>query len=235
MSILLIWSPKVACTTLHKWFVEDVCNINENRDPRLIAQDKNLYKYNESYENYIGFDAYFFIRDPVKRCISAYLNKFVVHHNKRILNINQLEIFSKELLLNYDPSLLENYKGISFNTYLKAVKHGININKIDDHFNKQINIKKFDNLNRNCKLYLINIDNLNEELCKINEKHNLKNKNYEYLNKTKYENDSPYIDITDILSNDLQSNNISVNNFYTSFNLIRDIYESDYKLLNNVL
>ena len=25
--IILIWSPKVACTTLHKWFIEDIYNL----------------------------------------------------------------------------------------------------------------------------------------------------------------------------------------------------------------
>lgn len=234
-SILLIWSPKVACTTLHKWFVEDICDINENRDARLVAHDRNLYKYNESYEEFKDFEAYFFVREPIRRCISAYLNKFVVHDGKRILNINQLESFSKELILNYNPSLLENYQGISFNTYLEAIKHCININKIDDHFNKQVNIKKFDNLKKNCKLHLINIDNLNEELPKINLKYNVKPKNYEQLNKTKYENDSIYMDITNILSNDLSLNQISINNFYYSFKTIYNLYESDFMLLNDIL
>ena len=234
-SILLIWSPKVACTTLHKWFIEDICNINEDKDARIVANERNIYKYNESYEEFKGFDAYFFVREPIRRCISAYLNKFVVHDGKRILNANQLESFSKELILNYDPNLLENYKGISFNTFLEAIKKGININKIDDHFNKQVNINKFNNLKRNCKLHLINIDNLNEELPKINLKYNVKPKNYEHLNKTKYENDSIYIDVTNTLSNDLSLNNISVNNFYNAFKIIYNIYESDFRLLNDVL
>ena len=41
--IILLWSPKVACTTLHNWFVRDICEIPGLDDPRFLANKfKNI-------------------------------------------------------------------------------------------------------------------------------------------------------------------------------------------------
>ena len=228
-NIILIWSPKVACTTLHKWFIEDICQISLYKDPRLIARERKINYHIFDYSPYRNFNSYFFIRDPIKRCISCYINKFVRYYDGRLLNsLKELEPFSIELIKNYDPKILENYKGITFNEYLSAIQYGMNIGKINHHFNNQIDISKIDNLKKNTNLKIINIEHLQEELNKINYNFNIPYKIYQKNNRSLYQYSYCFVDVTNTKSNNLSEENINSKNFYNSFQRIIDIYKDDY-------
>ena len=139
--IILIWSPKVACTTLHKWFVEDISNIKLDIDPRITAAKRNFIRKIDNYNNFKDYNIYFFIRNPIFRCISCFINKFVKYYDGRSLkNLESLEGFSIDLIRNYNPELIRNYKGITFNEFLNA----IDIKSINLKDN-QVNIKNFKN------------------------------------------------------------------------------------------
>lgn len=234
--IILIWSPKVACTTLHKWFVEDISNIKLDVDPRITAANKNFIRKIENYNNFKDYNIYFFIRNPIFRCISCYINKFVKYYDGRSLNnLESLEGFSIDLIRNYNPELIKNYKGITFNEFLNAIEHGMKINNIDIHFDNQVNKAKFNNFNNKDKIKIKNIKNLGKELNKINKTYNIKEKKYEKNNKSSYSVNKSFVDITNIKSINLKDNQVNIKNFKNSFNRIKKIYESDFKYLKQYL
>ena len=234
--IILIWSPKVACTTLHKWFIEDICNIKINEDPRITARNRKIVRSIYNYDTFDNYNIYFFIRNPIFRCISCYINKFVKYYDGRELNsLNSLESFSINLIRNYNPELIKNYKGITFNEFLDAIEHGMRINNIDNHFNNQVNKNKIENLknNKNINFKIININYLESELNKINNLYNIPKKEYEKSNKSSYHIDNNFYDITNIKSIDLKNDQINIKNFKHSFNRIKKIYKLDFEYLKN--
>lgn len=234
--IILIWSPKVACTTLHKWFIEDIYNLKLNQDPRITAKNRNIIRNITNYDNFTDYNIYFFIRNPIFRCISCYINKFVRYYDGRPLNnLESLEHFSIDLIRNYNPELIKNYKGITFNEFLDAVEHGMKINSIDSHFNNQVNRTKFDNLKSKNKINIVNINNLDKELNKINKKYNILPKKYEKSNKSSYFINKNFVDITNIKSNDLKENQVNIKNFKNSFSKIKKIYRIDFEYLKSHL
>ena len=210
---VLIYSPKAACTTLHHWFIKELCEINDKRDPRIIAREKGIIK---NYE-YIkpDYNIYFFIRDPIKRCISCFINKFIIYTGVR-LNKDNLENFSNKLLKNYEIS----YDTLTFNRYLSAIEYGIGIKNIDVHFNSQVCEKNFNKIREmNPKIYMTS------DIKKV--------LNLDYkLNNSKIPDDTDnYKDITNILVKNIDLKDLKYNNFSSSYDRIRNIYKIDYKFI----
>lgn len=230
--IILLWSPKVACTTLHNWFVRDICEIPGLDDPRILANKFNIIKnlnHTEIKNNFNNHKVFLFVRDPIHRCISCFINKFIFYRNEKLKNMSQLEQFSFNLIKNYDSKIND---GITFNEYLNAIQHGININKINHHFTTQINVKKFlayKNIEVN------NIDNLNEKLNKINKDYGIPNKLYGKSNCSPYKKNIKFKDITNIKCFNIDMNDLTIENFKYSFDKIREIYQDDYKYFNDVI
>ena len=230
--IILLWSPKVACTTLHNWFITDICEIDGNKDPRILADENKItHKLTKNliYNNFKNYTVYFFVRDPILRCISCFINKFIVYRNKKLTSMNELEQFSKLLIKNYDPTITN---GITFNEYLKAIEHGMKNKKIDIHFNLQVDPNTFPVYKKNNKLIIQNINSLNKKLNEINKKYNIKEKEYSKTNCSPYKNTGNYKDITNIKCFDINLDELDINNFKSSFNYIKKIYNLDYKYLN---
>lgn len=42
--LVLIYSPKCACTSLHTAFIRNISEIKDKKDPRFLAGKKSLYK-----------------------------------------------------------------------------------------------------------------------------------------------------------------------------------------------
>jgi hypothetical protein len=53
-----------------------------------------------------------------------------------------------------------------------------------------------------------------------------------YMNNSQY-CESEYIDITNLSPQNIELKYININNFKSSFNLIKDIYHLDYDILSN--
>lgn len=234
--IILLWSPKVACTTLHNWFVRDICEIPGLDDPRVLANKNNIPGKNITPEhiknNFKNYNVYFFVRDPISRCISCFINKFIFYQNKQMNNINQLEQFSLNLIKNYNPNITD---GITFNEYLDAIEHGIKIRKINHHFSPQVNPHKFLPYQNNCNLIVQNIDFLNFKLNKINKENNISEKLYGKSNCSPYKKSIPYKDITNIKCFDINMDELSIENFKNSFDRIKEIYHVDYEYLDDII
>ena len=235
--IILIWSPKVACTTLHDWFIKDICDIKLNKDPRIIAKNRKISRHIYNYNPFNNYNIYFFIRNPILRCISCYINKFVNYKGRKLNSLLSLEAFSINLIRNYNPELIKNYTGITFNEFLDAIEHGIKMNNIDHHFNNQVNKNKFESLKNNKKINfeIIDIHDLNVELNKINNLYTIPERNYQKLNTSSYHLDHIFCDITNIKSIDLNDDQISIKNFKHSFNRIKEVYSLDFEYLEMYL
>lgn len=231
--LILLWSPKVACTTLHNWFVRDICEIQGLDDPRVLANKNNIPKNltpEKILNEYKDFQTFLFIRDPIYRCISCFINKFIFYRNQKLKSMDQLENFSFNLIKNYNSEIND---GITFNEYLEAIKYGINIKKINHHFSTQINIPKLKAYLKNGKIKIYNINNLNDTLKKINKDNNIENKIYGKSNCSPYKINSDYKDITNIKCFDIKIKDLSIKNFKSSFDKIKEIYKNDYDYIGN--
>jgi hypothetical protein len=233
--IILLWSPKVACTTLHNWFVRDICEVPGLEDPRVLANKNNIPKnlnVMEIKEKYNDYQVYFFIRDPIYRCISCFINKFIFYRNEKLKHMSQLEGFSFNLIKNFDETIND---GITFDEYLDAIENGIKIRKINHHFSPQVNVTKFLAHQNNKKLKIQNIENLNEKLNIINNEFNLPSKLYGKSNCSPYKKNIPFKDITNIKCFNINLEDLSIENFKNSFDKIKKIYENDYKFIGDYI
>jgi hypothetical protein len=217
--LILIWSPKCACTSLHNGFIRNVCEITDKNDPRILAIK---YKYirmdyskiNSKHKNYF---IYWGIRDPYDRIVSCYFNKFIKYNNRR-LNENDLEGFSKNLL----KQIGIDYNSLTFNKLLYGIQDLMSKNvKINYHFNTQININNYNKIKNHPNLFLFDINNIPEIFGNAK------------LNVTKYPNKHISIDLCNMKAIDIKNNMLSKKNFINSKELIKRIYEQDYKIFEN--
>lgn len=214
---VLIYSPKAACTTLHHWFIKELCEINDYRDPRKIANEKGFVKEYQYIKP--DYNIFFFIRDPIKRCISCFINKFIVYTDKR-LNKDTLEIFSNKLLENYEIT----YDTLTFNRFLSAVQYGMWIKKINMHFNNQVCEKNFNK-----------IKEMNPKVYMTSDIKNVLNLDYKLNNSQISNSTENYKDITNVLVTSIDLEDLKYNNFTSSFDRIRDIYKIDYEFINKYI
>jgi hypothetical protein len=242
--IILIYSKKAACSLLHTWFVRNICNISgndDNRDIRVVANDKKICRKIVDPLQYREYNAYFFIRDPIRRCISCFINKFVIYNGKKIIKFNDLENFIKQYVIQiYKSNNINvnnnNYVGITFNQFLIYIKNNMNKPNFDRHFYYQVNLSKITKYMKHFNTTVIDIDDgLENHLHKINSIYNIKSVNYGKINCTSYSNLNEHINYCDTLSTNIDINNINIDYFSNSYDLIRKIYNNDYLFLNKYL
>jgi len=214
--IVLIWSPKCACTSLHVGFIRNICEITVNKNPRELAAEYKYIKYDYSKiaKNYF---IYWGIRDPYDRIVSCYFNKFILYNNKR-LNENNLEVFSRNLL----KQIGIDYNNLTFNKLLYGIQDLMSKNvEINHHFNTQININNYNKIKNYPNLFLFDINNIPEIFG--NKK----------LNITKYPNNLVLADLCNMKAKDININMLSKKNFINSKELIKKIYKQDYQIFEN--
>lgn len=214
---VLIYSPKAACTTLHNWFIRDLCEIDDIRDPRVVANERNFVsEYNKIKPFY---NIYFFIRDPIQRCISCFINKFILYNGKK-LNKDNLEKFSYKLLDTYSIT----YDTLTFDRFLSAIEYGMYIKKIDLHFNNQVCEHNF-NFIKDIKPNINMITDINKIL-DIDYKLNNSNISNELEN---------FKDLTFTYVKDIKIEDLKYNNFSSCYDRIREIYKVDYDFINKYI
>lgn len=212
--LVLIYSPKCACTSLHTAFIRNISEIKDKKDPRFLA-GKNHYvkqKYIDIPKTYF---IYWGIRNPFDRIVSCYFNKFVLYKTIR-LNENNLESFSNELL----QKIGIKYNDLTFNNFLYGIKNLMSKNiSINHHFDTQVNKNNYNLIKKHPKLFLFDINNI-PEIFNINYK----------LNETKLPENYIIEDLCNTKAKDININSLVKENFVNSKELIRDIYKLDYKI-----
>jgi hypothetical protein len=148
---LLYWNPKASCTSLAYWYVSN----RLNRD--ITDEVFRTYRYREGFYyscnaipdpgKYADYDRILFIRNPFKRIVSLYFNKFVFYPEKGwLLSYQSLEKFAQRVIGEVysadgrDPEC--DYTGITFNRLLSWImsKHqSAELNRdLNFHFTSQI-------------------------------------------------------------------------------------------------
>lgn len=214
--IILIWSPKCACTSIHDGFIRNVSEITVNKDPRKLAEEYKYVKgdYSKIDDKHKNYFIYWGIRNPYDRIVSCYINKFILYKNKR-LNENNLEGFSRNLLKHIGI----DYNNLTFNKLLYGIQDLMSKNaQINHHFNTQVNIKNYNKIKNYPNLFLFDIKNIPEIFG--NKK----------LNMTKYSNNIVSTDLCNMKAKDIKINMLSKKNFINSNELIKRIYEQDYQI-----
>ena len=211
--IILIYSPKCACTSLHFGFIRNVCEITHPRDPRQLAREYNYNKSNYSQipKNYF---IYWGIRNPFDRIVSCYFNKFIFYNNTR-LNENNLEIFSQNLL----KQIGIDYNNLTFNKLLYGIQDLMSKNvEINPHFDTQTNINNYNKIKNYPNLFLFDINNIPEIFG--NRKTNV----------TKIPDNLVIEDLCNMKAKDININSLSKKNLINSKELIKKIYKQDYQI-----
>lgn len=211
--IILIWSPKCACTSLHSGFIRNVCEITVKGESRKLATEYNYNKSNYSQipKNYF---IYWGIRNPFDRIVSCYFNKFILYNNKR-LNENNLEIFSQNLL----KKIGIDYNNLTFNKLLYGIQDLMSKNvKINPHFDTQTNINNYNKIKNYPNLFLFDINNIPEIFG--NRK----------INVTKISDNLVIEDLCNMKVKDININSLSKKNLINSKELIKKIYKQDYQI-----
>ena len=216
--LILSIVPKSGCTFVSEWYVRDILNYkNHDIDAVKYIINNTLYKNIYNYENYTGYTYYLFIRCPIERCISCFINKFVKRYDINI-NYYNLEPAFKSLLDKY------NYTSITFNIFLDIIEDELkNKNDKDIHINYQIDKLKIINLKKYCNIEVVKINDLSKKITELSKQLNIiPSFNYcDKMNMSIY-NDQSGTDITDTISYDIVSPNIL--DFKLAFPRILKIY-----------
>lgn len=213
---VLIWNTKCACTSLHGSFVKDICEIVENKDPRVSAnENKIIYSsYNKIPEDYT---IYWGIRNPFDRIVSCFFNKFIVYLNKRITK-NNIETFSLKLLNDLNIELDE----LTFQDFLLGIKKLKKENKyIDHHFTCQVDTKNYNLIKNNKNMNIFDISKIPKIFKSI------KKENSSFVPKVPILKDCSKMKVKDISLEQL-----SKENFINSLNLVKDVFKIDYELFS---
>lgn len=225
---ILVWSPKVASTSLHDWFIRDLCRIQVKGDPRTIAQKHNISRYITDYSRYKGYNVIMFTRDPIERCISAYINKFVKNKRGKINNVKDIESFALQLISSFDASLLKNYSGISFIQFLNAIEYGLASENIDVHFRPQICPTRLKNIMNHCSFRMYDMEDVSSVITSLNKKYDIPNRKKVKQNATMY-NTQPIsnTDISHIKSLQIDATQICFSRFRSQFTRMNNIFNED--------
>lgn len=238
--LVVFWSPKCGCTSAVTWFYT---NLLGQHSLQISKQRLFLRKYQKSYESAIllcrekKYKSVGFVRNPISRSTSAYINKFLYRGKKPILDFKNLEHFSKRFYnkyLKYRKIKTSEYIGISFREYLEFILNCKETNKIlDDHFDTQTTSKFI------IPDFYVRLENFSKDLSYVNTEFGLSDYIPPVLNST-----------NDIMVNTLDKNLIvdnmksvellSLNKLVKkrnllseySLELINQIYEVDFLNLN---
>ena len=239
--LVVFWSPKCGCTSVVNWFYTNVLGENSLRqhEQRIF-----LRRYQKSYKWALRllckekkYKSVAFVRNPISRPASAYINKFLYRNKKPILDFENLEDFSKNFYneyLKYYKIKTSEYIGISFREYLEFILNCKETNKIlDGHFDTQTTSEFI------IPDFYVKLENFSDDLSHINKAFGLSDYIPSVLNST---NDTMpnALDENLILDNMKSVELLSLNALVKkrnilseySLELINQIYEVDFLNLN---
>lgn len=131
--LMIYWSRKAANTALTDWLFNSVVKIRRDREARLSArkfmvagQFRIEYPMALEFRDRMGFDDYIIARDPFRRAVSIYLEKFVYYRGAGLDRYDMLTNFAQRAYQVMTGSgktdgSPDNYRGVSFVDYLEYV------------------------------------------------------------------------------------------------------------------
>ncbi|KRF18676.1 sulfotransferase family 2 domain-containing protein [Paenibacillus sp. Soil787] len=165
--IILYWSPKAGCTTLLKWFLyqADLLDVALEYHPWVHQYEvfiKSKPEYIDELLSSLPYkDSYKLVRNPYTRAVSGFLMLFTY--------MDTILQSVKEHLYN-DP---HSPKGLSFKQFLYYLKDlGVGHGHIEFHFAMQYREGEEHYIDQ-----YIYLENLSDELAKLERKYSLKKSN----------------------------------------------------------
>lgn len=131
--IMIYWSRKAANTALTDWLFNSVVKIRRDREARLSArkfmvagQFRIEYPMALEFRDRMGFDDYIIARDPFRRAVSIYLEKFVYYRGAGLDRYDMLTNFAQRAYqvmtgTGKTDGAPDAYRGVSFVDYLEYV------------------------------------------------------------------------------------------------------------------
>lgn len=146
------WSPKAGNTSLCKWLLDTVENrhgirdrLEESHGPRGIlklAYGCNDFRLTARLIRDFGFRSFVLARDPYRRVVSAFVEKFVFR-NRPITSSEHLHGFAMQFY-RYTKGTETSYGGLSFILFLRTLNEIIASTsagqepKLNVHWNTQV-------------------------------------------------------------------------------------------------
>ena len=179
--LLVFWTPKSACTAVSNWFARGLLGLQIPKGSggaRAWLIDNGYRHRPESAVKLAKTQASHsiaFTRHPFDRLISAYVNKFVVFKDARLVRFDQLEEFAKQLycrIRSVTPAAARrSYDGITFEEMLVAIDEacrtaGKREPDLNGHVNRQYPVIFADH--GVVPAEIVDIASMNDELDRIN-------------------------------------------------------------------
>jgi hypothetical protein len=139
--LVIFWSRKAGNTSLAEWLVDVVTP--ETTGPFARPARRTVDRYLPSVEareamtlvREKGYQDFVLARNPYRRAISAYVEKFCFYGDRRMQGLDDLKGFARKLFLQVmqsqgkpaDASAYEGeaYQGLSFVDFLQAIVHHV--------------------------------------------------------------------------------------------------------------
>ena len=211
IEFIMGWSAKCACSAIKWWFVEisniDVgsSSVHEVLGYGNTSWSRIKKRKIKAYEEYMKF---ILIRDPYKRLISGYVNKYVIEKAYKIKGWTNFEEFVE--IMESD----QNFRKIN--------RHHFTPQTSED-FNKAIiNNWKWD--------HILNVDTITSDIDKVNKMLNV-NINLVHHNKTPYKNNNIYSIRPYHMSNELVLKYMPGYEYFynkTIIDKVNNIYKNDF-------
>jgi hypothetical protein len=135
--VLIYWSRKAANTALGEWLYESVVRIRRDREARIsarkfmiAAQYRIEYPMALEFKDRMGFDDFIVARDPFRRAVSIYLEKFVHYRDTGLDRLDLLTNYAQRAYQQIDTrrggtGSADTFSGISFVEFLEYVSEQV--------------------------------------------------------------------------------------------------------------
>lgn len=134
--VLVYWSRKAANTALTDWLFESVVTVRRDRKARIsprkfmvAGQYKIEYPMALEFRDKMGFDDFIIARDPFRRAVSIYLEKFVYYRGTGLDSADKLTNFAQRayevIRERRGDAPGSDFSGVSFVEYLEYVSQQI--------------------------------------------------------------------------------------------------------------
>ncbi len=137
--VLVYWSRKAANTALTDWLFESVVTVRRDRKARIsprkfmvAGQYKIEYPMALEFRDKMGFDDFIIARDPFRRAVSVYLEKFVYYRDTGLDSVDKLTSFAQrayQVMKSRSGGKAAagegDYPGVSFVEFLEYVSEQV--------------------------------------------------------------------------------------------------------------
>jgi hypothetical protein len=136
--VLVYWSRKAANTALTDWLFESVVTVRRDRKARIsprkfmvAGQYKIEYPMALEFKDLMGFDDFIIARDPFRRAVSIYLEKFVYYRDTGLDSVDKLTSFAQrayQVMKSRHAGKAGDkgdYPGVSFVEFLEYVSEQV--------------------------------------------------------------------------------------------------------------